>query len=151
MAAQQFKSRMVIRDQMFILSWSEPFFFFLLSTCRKPSGHASILVTGGVLEAMNAGVGKTVKLVLNRRKGWIKLALRFGVDLVPSFSFGEHSIYGQVPNPEGQFVQRTVKYFQKQADRSSTYVCTRHSNPSLFWSGVLLGILVDRYVVPRNL
>ena len=64
----------------------------------------SILVTGGVLEAMNAGVGDEIKLVLQRRKGWIKLALRFGVDLVPSFSFGEHSVYGQTPNPEGKYL-----------------------------------------------
>ena len=56
----------------------------------------------GVLEAMNAGVGKTIKLVLQRRKGWIKLALRYGVDLVPTFSFGEHSIYEQKENPEGE-------------------------------------------------
>ena len=56
----------------------------------------------GVLEAMNAGVGKTIKLVLQRRKGWIKLALRYGVDLVPTFSFGEHSIYEQKEIPEGE-------------------------------------------------
>ena len=69
-----------------------------------PKGQMSILVTGGVLEAMNAGVGDEIKLVLQRRKGWIKLALRFGVDLVPSFSFGEHSVYGQMPNPEGKYL-----------------------------------------------
>ena len=66
-----------------------------------PKGQISILVTGGVLEAMNAGVGDKIKLVLRQRKGWIKLALRFGVDLVPTFSFGEHSVYGQISYSEG--------------------------------------------------
>ena len=74
-----------------------------------PKGQVSILVTGGVLEAMNAGVGDKIKLVLKQRKGWIKLALRFGVDLVPTFSFGEHSIYGQMHNPEGMSKLKTRK------------------------------------------
>jgi len=81
----------------------------------KEKGQISILVTGGVLEAMNAGVGKTIKLVLQRRKGWIKLALRYGVDLVPTFSFGEHSIYEQKEIPEGSFMKRMQMWFEKWA------------------------------------
>ena len=44
---------------------------------------------------------KEIRLVLNRRKGFIKLALRFGVDLVPTFSFGEHLIFDQADNTKG--------------------------------------------------
>ena len=43
-------------------------------------------------------------LVLNRRKGFIKMALRFGVDLVPSFSFGENFIYDQVKSQPGKVI-----------------------------------------------
>ena len=66
----------------------------------KPSGHVSILIVGGALEALE-GHRKEIRLVLNRRKGFIKLALRFGVDLVPTFSFGEQFIYEQADNAKG--------------------------------------------------
>ena len=66
-----------------------------------PKGQATVLVVGGALEAANSDKD-CLKLVLNRRKGFIKLALRFGVDLVPTFSFGENSIYDQIPNPVGR-------------------------------------------------
>ena len=66
----------------------------------KPGGHASILIVGGALEALE-GHTKEIRLVLNRRKGFIKLALRFGVDLVPTFSFGEQFIYTQADNSKG--------------------------------------------------
>ena len=70
---------------------------------RIPKGQATVLVVGGALEAANSDKD-CIRLVLNRRKGFIKLALRFGVDLVPTFSFGEHSIYGQVPSPVGEIM-----------------------------------------------
>lgn len=66
----------------------------------KPSGQVSILIVGGALEALEATANQ-IKLVLNRRKGFIKLALRFGVDLVPTFSFGEQFIYSQADNKKG--------------------------------------------------
>ena len=70
-----------------------------------PKGQATILVVGGALEALN-GEHDCLRLVLNRRKGFIKLALRFGVDLVPTFSFGENSIYDQLKNPPGNKIQK---------------------------------------------
>lgn len=54
-----------------------------------------MLVVGGTLEAIEDHEDKIV-LVLNRRKGFIKLALRFGVDLVPTFTFGEAALYSQI-------------------------------------------------------
>ena len=77
----------------------------------KPGGHATVLVVGGAPESLNSDKDK-IKLIINRRKGFIKLALRFGVDLVPSFSFGETSIYKLVPNPEGSMIRRVQDYLQ---------------------------------------
>ena len=37
-----------------------------------------------------------VRLILNKKKGFVKLALRCGVSLVPTFSFGEVAIYDKV-------------------------------------------------------
>ena len=67
----------------------------ILKYYRDKKGVASVLVPGGALEALNADPNQ-IRLVLNRRKGFIKLALRFGSDLVPTFSFGETFIYDQV-------------------------------------------------------
>ena len=55
------------------------------------------------MEALNSDADR-IRLVLNRRKGFIKMALRFGVDLVPSFSFGENFIYDQVKSQPGKVI-----------------------------------------------
>ena len=47
---------------------------------------------------------------MNKRKGFIKLAIRFGRDLVPVFSFGENFVYGQAPNPEGSRLVTSAMY-----------------------------------------
>lgn len=45
-------------------------------------------------------------LTLNRRKGFVKVALSNGADLVPVFSFGENDIFKQVANNDGSWVRR---------------------------------------------
>jgi len=75
------------------------------SLLAKPSGQVTVLVVGGAPEALNSDQGK-IKLVLDCRKGFIKLALRFGVDLVPTFTFGENRVYDQMANPEGSRLRR---------------------------------------------
>ena len=62
------------------------------------------------LEALNSDEDK-IRLVLNRRKGFIKLALRFGVNLVPTFSFGENFIYDQVKAEQGKELQKLHFHF----------------------------------------
>ena len=77
----------------------------------QPGGVAAVLVVGGAPESLNSDKHR-IKLVLNRRKGWLKIALRYGVSLVPTFTFGEAAIYDQLPNPEGSLVRRVQDYLQ---------------------------------------
>ena len=79
-------------------------FHFLSS---KPRGTATVLVPGGAFEARNWSK-QEVKLYLKKRKGFIKLALRHGVDLVPSFSFNEQFIYNQISPEKGKFYSNTT-------------------------------------------
>ena len=62
----------------------------------------TILLPGGAHEARNWSKNE-VKLYLNKRKGFIKLALRFGVDLVPTFSFNEQFIFNQIVAEKGNY------------------------------------------------
>jgi len=77
----------------------------------RPSGLLSVLVPGGAPESLNSDK-EQVRLILKKRKGFIKLALRFGVNLVPSFSFGESFIFDQVQNPEGSWIRKAQDYLQ---------------------------------------
>ena len=77
--------------------------YYVTLLTSKPKGIATVLVPGGAFEARNWSKGE-VKLYLNKRKGFIKLALRFGVDLVPSFSFNEQFIYSQLSAEEGNYL-----------------------------------------------
>ena len=134
---------------------------------KQEKGMAAVLVPGGALEALNSDKDQ-IRLVLNRRKGFIKLALRyssmnflcfclqihwihselakndifrcnfgklsiglettlleylfpifkfctfrFGVNLVPTFSFGENFIYDQVKSENGTF----LRWFQELAEK----------------------------------
>ena len=61
------------------------------------------MLLGGAEEALNAYPGKSV-LTLKNRKGFVKIALRTGANLVPSYAFGENELFQQVKNA----------YFQKR-------------------------------------
>jgi len=75
----------------------------IMSLLKK---HISIIiVVGGAAESLNARPGNT-ELVLQGRKGFVKLALQTGSSLVPIYSFGENELYDQLPNPEGSAVRK---------------------------------------------
>jgi len=58
-------------------------------------GRAITIVIGGARESLDASPN-SLKLVLKKRKGFVKLAVRTGADLVPVLSFGENDLYDQV-------------------------------------------------------
>eukprot|EP00095_Tigriopus_kingsejongensis_P010589 maker-scaffold449_size167299-snap-gene-0.17 protein:Tk10589 transcript:maker-scaffold449_size167299-snap-gene-0.17-mRNA-1 annotation:"2-acylglycerol o-acyltransferase 1" len=93
---------------------------------RQPSGTAGVLIVGGASEALNYAKDE-IKLVLKRRKGFIKLALKNGTPLVPSFTFGEQFVYEQAPNPEGSKLRQFQEWFEKKL---------RFSPPLFFGRGV---------------
>lgn len=65
--------------------------------------HSICIVVGGARESLLKGVG-TVDLVLNRRKGFVRLALEAGnVCIVPTFAFGETDCYNIVEPKEASF------------------------------------------------
>jgi len=57
-------------------------------------GRAITIVVGGARESLDAQPD-SLRLVLARRKGFVKLAIRTGADLVPVLAFGENELYEQ--------------------------------------------------------
>jgi len=62
-------------------------------------GRAITIVVGGARESLETQPD-TLRLILNRRKGFVKLAIRSGADLVPVLAFGENDIYKQLSPAE---------------------------------------------------
>ncbi|GAA5951305.1 hypothetical protein JCM10213_007626 [Rhodosporidiobolus nylandii] len=79
---------------------------------RQGKGSSITIVVGGAAESLSAHPG-TADLTLRRRKGFIKLAIRQGADLVPVFSFGENDIFEQLSNARGTKLYKLQKQFQK--------------------------------------
>ncbi|KAK1829864.1 DAGAT-domain-containing protein [Podospora conica] len=72
-------------------------------------GRAVTIVVGGARESLEAQPG-TLHLVLAERKGFIKLAVRTGADLVPVLAFGENDLYEQVGPEEHPWLRRAQMY-----------------------------------------
>ncbi|XP_072837244.2 diacylglycerol O-acyltransferase 2 isoform X1 [Pogona vitticeps] len=81
---------------------------------RNGTGNAVAIVVGGAAESLSCQPGVT-KLILSRRKGFVKMALQHGAHLVPAFSFGENDLFQQVHFEEGSWVRslqnRVRKFF----------------------------------------
>jgi 2-acylglycerol O-acyltransferase 2 len=58
-------------------------------------GRAVTIVVGGARESLEARPG-VMRLVLRRRKGFVRIAVRAGADLVPVLAFGENDLYDQI-------------------------------------------------------
>ncbi|KAI1920245.1 diacylglycerol O-acyltransferase 1 [Ophidiomyces ophidiicola] len=68
-------------------------------------GRAITIVVGGARESLDAQPHK-VRLILKRRKGFIKLAIRTGADLVPVLAFGENELYKQVASDQHPIIHK---------------------------------------------
>ncbi|KAJ5899823.1 diacylglycerol O-acyltransferase 2A [Penicillium taxi] len=68
-------------------------------------GRAITIVIGGARESLNAQP-HSLQLVLKRRKGFIKLAIHTGADLVPVLAFGENDLYDQVSSDEHPIIYK---------------------------------------------
>lgn len=68
-------------------------------------GRAITIVVGGARESLDAKP-YTLRLVLKKRKGFVKLAIRCGADLVPTLAFGENDIYDQLDTNRHPYIHR---------------------------------------------
>ncbi|XP_018783110.1 PREDICTED: 2-acylglycerol O-acyltransferase 2-like [Bactrocera latifrons] len=69
------------------------------------TSNAVAILVGGAQEALDSHPGRYI-LTLKRRKGFVKLAIRTGSPIVPTFSFGEVEIFDQVNNPPNSWLRR---------------------------------------------
>ncbi|KAM5146567.1 diacylglycerol O-acyltransferase 2-like [Mantella aurantiaca] len=79
---------------------------------QKGRGNAVVIVIGGAAESLSCQPGVTT-LILSRRRGFVRLALEYGADLVPSFSFGETDLYRQIHFSEGSLLHSAQRKIQK--------------------------------------
>jgi 2-acylglycerol O-acyltransferase 2 len=75
-------------------------------------GRAITIVVGGARESLDAKPG-SLKLVLKKRKGFVKLAIRQGADLVPTLAFGENDLYEQFDSAGHPYVHRAQLMVKK--------------------------------------
>ncbi|XP_040851889.1 diacylglycerol O-acyltransferase 2-like protein 6 [Ochotona curzoniae] len=93
---------------------------------QKGSGNAVIIVVGGATEAL-LSQPRTPIIFLKERKGFVKLALKTGAYLVPSYTFGENELHNQTTFPEGTWIRFFQKHFQNIGKRIlGINFCTFH-------------------------
>ncbi|EXJ79278.1 hypothetical protein A1O3_08780 [Capronia epimyces CBS 606.96] len=75
-------------------------------------GRAVTIVIGGARESLDARPG-SLRLVLKSRKGFVKLAIRQGADLVPVLAFGENDLYDQFDSVMHPWIHRSQMLIKK--------------------------------------
>ncbi|KAI0815853.1 diacylglycerol acyltransferase-domain-containing protein [Xylaria sp. FL0064] len=75
-------------------------------------GRGVTVVVGGARESLEAQP-RMIRLILRERKGFIKLAVRCGADLVPVLAFGENDLYDQLQPREHPFMHRIQMFVLK--------------------------------------
>ncbi|XP_036975355.1 2-acylglycerol O-acyltransferase 3b isoform X1 [Acanthopagrus latus] len=89
---------------------SKPSLVHLLSKSGK--GNAVVIVIGGAAESLSSSPGANT-VVVRHRKGFVRMALEFGADLVPVYSFGENELFQQVIFSDGSLGRRLQDLFKK--------------------------------------
>ncbi|XP_035287880.1 2-acylglycerol O-acyltransferase 3b isoform X1 [Anguilla anguilla] len=89
---------------------SRPSLEFLLS--GNGTGNVVVIVIGGAAESLACFPGMNT-VVMRQRKGFVRLALECGADLVPVYSFGENELFKQVVFPEGSVMRVLQTAFKK--------------------------------------
>ncbi|XP_044288896.1 2-acylglycerol O-acyltransferase 1 isoform X2 [Varanus komodoensis] len=79
---------------------------------NEKGGNISVIVIGGAEESLDARPGSLTLNIL-KRKGFIKVALKHGAQLVPVFSFGENELFKQISNPKGSWLRTWQEKLQK--------------------------------------
>ncbi|MBN3321665.1 DGAT2 acyltransferase, partial [Atractosteus spatula] len=79
---------------------------------RNGTGNAVVIVVGGAAESLDCAPGMN-SVTLKNRKGFVKLALQQGADLVPVYSFGENEVYKQLIFEKGSWGRLVQTRFQK--------------------------------------
>lgn len=69
-------------------------------------------MVGGAQEALNARPG-IYKLVLKKRKGFVRCAIQTGASIVPVFSFNEVEIFDQMSNEPGTKLRKFQEICKK--------------------------------------
>lgn len=76
-------------------------------------GRAVTIVVGGARESLEARP-RTMRLILRERKGFVRLAIQTGADLVPVLAFGENDLYDQL-GPESHPLIHRIQMFALRA------------------------------------
>jgi 2-acylglycerol O-acyltransferase 2 len=78
----------------------------------KSKGQACVLVVGGAEEALYSEQGD-YRIIIRKRKGFIKIALETGASLVPVFSFGENDSYSTYITPKNSIIRKVQNALKK--------------------------------------
>ncbi|KAL3162067.1 diacylglycerol O-acyltransferase 1 [Trebouxia sp. C0009 RCD-2024] len=108
----------------------------LLST----PGRAVMVAIGGAAEALLAAPG-TTHLILNKRKGFVRVALTTGAHLVPVLSFGENDIFDPIAVEKHSLI-----WYSQQLTKTTLGFCV-----PLFMGTGLLGYPLGLLPKPRPL
>jgi len=77
--------------------------------CLQKTHKSVMLMAGGAQEAPLVKRG----IVLDKRKGFVKIAIETGTPIVPVYTFGERDVYNVYTPPKGSLLKGIQKLFRK--------------------------------------